>query len=58
MAYASPTEWINTMLDFSSMKLEKVYSTTDPAVEYPREFYINHSEPVSIIPTSEYAVHA
>lgn len=43
-AYASPTEWINTMLDFSSMKLEKVYSTTDPEVEYPREFYINHSE--------------
>ena len=32
------------MLDFSSMKLEKVYSTTDPEVEYPREFYINHSE--------------
>lgn len=43
-AYASPTEWINTMLDFSSMKLEKVYSTTDNVVEYPRDFYINHSE--------------
>ena len=43
-AYADPTEWVGTMLDFSSIKLEKVYRTIDPAVEYEREFYINHSE--------------
>ena len=31
------------MLDFSTIKLEKVYSTVDPAVESPTDFYINHS---------------
>ena len=43
-AYADPTEWISTLLDFSTIKLEKVYRTIDPAVEYERDFYINHSE--------------
>ena len=43
-AYADPTEWVGTMLDFSAVKLEKVYRTIDPAVEYERDFYINHSE--------------
>lgn len=42
-AYLDPTEWINTMLEFSCMKLEKVYRTIDSSVEYPGEFYINHS---------------
>ena len=41
--YANPTEWISTLLDFSTIKLEKVYSTVDPAVESPTDFYINHS---------------
>ena len=41
--YANPTEWISTLLDFSTIKLEKVYSAVDPAVEYPTEYYINHS---------------
>ena len=27
----------------STIKLEKVYSTVDPAVEHPTDFYINHS---------------
>ena len=43
-AYLDPTEWVGTMLDFSTMKLERVYRTIDPAVEYERDFYINHSE--------------
>ena len=41
--YANPTEWISTLLDFSTIKLEKVYSAVDPAVEYPTEYYLNHS---------------
>lgn len=43
-AYANPTEWVSTLLDYSTIKLEKVYPTVDPMVEYPAEFYINHSE--------------
>ncbi len=42
-AYLDPTEWIGTMLDFSTIKLERVYNTVDPAVEYGRDYYINHS---------------
>lgn len=42
-AYANPTEWITTMLDFSTIKLEKVYSTVDNAVENPMGFYVNHA---------------
>ena len=42
-AYLDPTEWVGTMLDFSTMKLERVYRTIDPAVEYERDYYINHS---------------
>lgn len=41
--YANPTEWVSTLLDFSTIKLEKVYSTVDPTVEHPTDFYINHS---------------
>lgn len=42
-AYTNPTDWVSTMLDFSTVKLEKVYRTVDPSVEYEREFYLNHS---------------
>ena len=41
-AYADPTDWVSTLLDFSTIKLEKVYRPVDPAVEYPSEFYVNH----------------
>lgn len=41
-AYADPTDWVSTLLDFSTIKLEKVYRPIDPAVEYPSEFYVNH----------------
>ncbi len=43
-AYADPAEWVGTLLDFSAIKIEKVYRTVDPAVEYERGFYVNHSE--------------
>ena len=41
--YLDPTEWVNTMLDFSCMKLERVYSTIDPAA-ISGGYYLNHSE--------------
>ena len=37
-AYADPTDWVSTLLDFSTIKLEKVYRPVDPAVEYPPNF--------------------
>ena len=39
-----PTEWINTMLEFSTIKLERVYTTIDPEVPTSGEYYLNHSE--------------
>lgn len=41
--YADPTEWISTLLDYSTIKLERVYATIDPQVEYPNGYYINHT---------------
>ena len=41
---ADPTEWINTMLDYTTIKLERVYTTIDPEVPTSGEYYINHSE--------------
>ncbi|MCD8318508.1 MAG: fasciclin domain-containing protein [Paraprevotella sp.] len=43
-SYADPTEWISTMLDYSTIKLEKVYQPVDAAVEYPSDFYVNHTQ--------------
>ncbi len=40
---ANPTEWISTFLDFSTIKLEKVYNFTDKEVEHHQGFYVNHS---------------
>ena len=42
-AYADPTDWVSTLLDFSTIKLEKVYRPVDPAVEYPSEFYVKRN---------------
>lgn len=42
-AYANPTEWISTLLDYSTIKLERVYATVDKQVEHPAGYYINHS---------------
>ena len=39
-----PTEWINTMLEYSTIKLERVYTTIDPEVPTSGEYYLNHSE--------------
>ena len=41
---ADPTEWINTMLDYTTIKLERVYTTIDPEAPTSGEYYINHSE--------------
>ncbi len=41
--YADPTEWISTLLDYSMIKLEKVYNLVDPQVEKHTGFYVNHS---------------
>ena len=45
-AYIDPTEWISTLLDFSTIKLERVYATVDKALEneYRGHYFINHSE--------------
>ena len=42
-AMANPTEWISTLLDFSTLKLERVYSTIDPDVEHAAGYYLNHN---------------
>lgn len=42
-AYADPTEWLSTLLEFSTIKFEKVYSTVDKQAEYPGGFYVNHT---------------
>ena len=39
-----PTEWINTMLEYSTIKLERVYTTIDPEAPTSGEYYLNHSE--------------
>lgn len=43
-AFVNPVDWVNTLLDFSTIKLEKVYSSVDPTVEYPTDFYINRCQ--------------
>lgn len=43
--FTNPTEWVSTLLEYSSMKLEKVYHYSDPQVEQDGGFYINHSSP-------------
>ena len=40
--YADPAEYISTLLEFSTIKLEKVYQTIDPEVETTGTFYVNH----------------
>ena len=40
--HADPTEYVSTLLDFSILKLEKVYQTIDPEVETTGTFYVNH----------------
>lgn len=42
--YADPAEWVNTMLEYSSMKIEAVYRTIDPNVVTSGEIYLNHVE--------------
>lgn len=44
MSKANPTEWISTLLPFSAMKLEKVYSRRDVVEEYSGDFFINHND--------------
>ena len=41
--YIDPTEWITTMLDFSMVKIERVYRSVDSEVEEGGEYYLNHS---------------
>lgn len=41
--YADPTEWVSTMLDYSTIKLERVYRTVDSSVESAAGYYVNHS---------------
>lgn len=45
-AYIDPTEWISTLLDFSTIKLERVYTTVDKELEdeYRAHYFVNHSE--------------
>ena len=40
---ADPVEWVTTLLDFSMIKLEKVYQTVDPTVEHNAGFYLNRA---------------
>lgn len=44
---ANPTEWVNTLLEHSSMKIERVYRTVDPQSEYTGEYYLNHATQTS-----------
>ena len=41
--YIDPTEWITTMLDYSMVKIERVYRSVDSEVEEGGEYYLNHS---------------
>lgn len=41
--YADPTEWVNTMLEHSSMKIERVYQSVDRYVEQSGDYYLNHA---------------
>ena len=42
--YASPTEWVSTLLEFSSMKLERLSDyRVDPEMEQMGAYYINHA---------------
>ena len=44
--YANPTEWMNTLLDHSLLKIEKVYNReSERDVDFPGELYLNHSTP-------------
>ena len=40
-AAVNPADWVGTLLDFSTIKLEKVYASVDPTVEHPGGFYVN-----------------
>ena len=40
---ANPTEWVTTWLEFSMMKLERVFSYSEPEVEVSGGYYINHA---------------
>lgn len=42
-AVADPTEWVGTLLEHSTMKIERVYRTVDAAVEYNAGYYLNHA---------------
>ncbi len=41
--YADPTEWISTLLNYSTIKLERVYNTVDRLAEHNAGYYVNHS---------------
>lgn len=41
-SHADPAEYVSTLLEYSTIKLEKVYATVDPEVESAGGFYINH----------------
>lgn len=41
--HIDPTEWVNTLLEHSTMKIEKVYRQVDPSVESNGSYYLNHS---------------
>ncbi len=49
-AKANPTEWISTMLEYSTLKIEAVYASTDPFVESPGNIYLNHATQTEYLP--------
>ena len=53
---ADPTEWVSTLLDFTLLKIEKVYYAVDTRVEHSGDFYLNHCTGVeaSDNPSGEY----
>ena len=53
---ADPTEWVSTLLDFTLLKIEKVYFAVDTRVEHSGDFYLNHCTGVeaSDNPSGEY----
>ena len=53
---ANPTEWVSTLLDFTLLKIEKVYYAVDQNVGHSGDFYLNHCTGVeaSDNPSGEY----
>lgn len=47
---ANPTEWVNTLLEHSSMKIERVYGAVDPCIGKSGDYYLNHATATTYLP--------